>query len=356
MFLPSGIQTDKHIFREVAENIDRLISVDLPFRTVSSNLYQNARSKFKEPLTLVAAQKLLNSVGEGNKVVLIATGWPDRPHINPSIAESDGPPGAASLGMALHRAKNSVPIFLVERQLVESMCTVATAAGFRILSADQALAAAQSRAPLHAAAVQDFPINFREAEKAADHLLDSLPVGAVVVIEKGGVNEKGIIHTSRGDDTTEHMAKADVLVRKASERGLLTLGIGDGGNEIGMGVIAESLRSWLPYGKTCRCHCGAGIIPVTKTDLLVTAAVSNWGAYGVAAMIALLVGRREIFHSPEMEDRILKSCIRAGLIDGGSGYVSGGADALGVSVHTSLVVLLGELVQKGIDLSEKMRV
>jgi hypothetical protein len=353
MFLPEGIQKDSQIFWEVAENIDRLITVDLPFRAVSAKLYQNARSKSDKPLTLVAAERLLSSVEPG-QIILIATGWPDRPHINPEIAETDGPPGAASLGMSLHRAQNIVPVFLIESQLVKAMIHVTTAAGFKILSPEEALAAAQSRAPLHAATVLDFPTDFDEAEKAADHLLDSLPVGAIVVIEKGGVNEKGIIHTSRGDDTTTHMAKADVLVRKASKKGLLTIGIGDGGNEIGMGVIAAELRTWLPYATACRCGCGAGIVPVTKTDLLVTAAVSNWGAYGVAAMIALLGGCREIFHSPEIERRILESCISAGFIDGGSGYVSGGADALDVRIHMSLVELIGELVQKGLRLTKKI--
>lgn len=353
MFFPKGIETDSDIFREVAENIDRLITIDLPFRAVSLKLYQNARHKSEGPLTFLAAKRLLSSI-RPEQIVLIATGWPDRPHINPEIAETDGPPGAASLGMSLHRAQKIVPVFLIENQLVEAMSFVATAAGFKILSLEEALAAARSRAPLHAAAVLGFPTDFLEAEKVADHLLDSLPVSATIVIEKGGVNEKGIIHTSRGDNTTTHMAKVDVLVRKASIKGVLTIGIGDGGNEIGMGVIAEELRSWLPYGTECRCGCGAGIVPVTKTDLLVPAAVSNWGAYGVAAMVALLVGQREVFHSPAIERRILESCIWAGLIDGGSGYVSGGADALDVRIHMSLVDLLGELVQKGILLVKKI--
>ncbi|MGD2126429.1 MAG: DUF4392 domain-containing protein, partial [Desulfobacteraceae bacterium] len=257
--------------------------------------------------------------------------------------------------MSLHRAENTVPIFLIETQLIEAMSVVATAAGFKILPPDEALAAARSRAPLHAASVLGFPIDLPDAEKTSDHLLDSLPIDAIVSIEKGGMNEKGTIHTSRGDDTTTHMAKLDILLRKASETGLLTIGIGDGGNEIGMGVIADELRTWLPYGKKCRCGCGAGIVPVTKTDLLVPAAVSNWGAYGVAAMIALLAGQQEVFHSPEMEGRILESCVQAGFIDGGSGYVNGGADALDISIHKSLVNLLGEFVQKGLALRKAIK-
>lgn len=351
MFLPKHIENDSDVFREIAENIDRLISIDLPFRAVSTRLYQNARSKFKKPLTLLSAERLLSSVN-AEHIVLIATGWPDRPHINPQIAETDGPPGAASLGMSLHRSQGTVPVFLIESQLVGAMSVVATATGFKILKPEEAIAAARSRAPLHAASVLSFPTDPSNAKKVSEHLLNSLPVGAVISIEKGGMNKKGIIHTSRGDDTTEHMAKIDILVRKATERSILTIGIGDGGNEIGMGSIARELRTWLPYGTVCRCDCGSGIVPVTNTDLLVTAAVSNWGAYGIAAMIALMVGRRDVFHSPELEKRILKSCIQAGFIDGGSGYVSGGADALDMSIHMSMVELLGELVQKGIGLKQ----
>ena len=349
MFLPEKLKTESDIYEEIAENVDRLITVDLPLRAVSCRLYQNARAKSDGPLTLAAAEQLLDSIGPG-RVVLIATGWPDRPHINPQIAETDGPPGAASLGMNLHRARNAVPLFLIEEQLVKGMGTVAAAAGFMILSPKEALAAAQSQAPLHAAAVLGFPTEEPAAQTKSAQLLDSLPVGAVVVIEKGGMNEKGVIHTSRGDDATAHMSKVDFLVRMANERDILTIGIGDGGNEIGMGVIADELRTWLPYGTQCRCSCGAGIVPVTKTNLLVPAAVSNWGAYGVGAMIGLLVGRRDVFHSPEMEERILQSSIRAGFIDGGSGYVSGGADALDTNIHSSFVNLLGELVKKGLDL------
>ncbi|RMF87653.1 MAG: DUF4392 domain-containing protein [Nitrospinota bacterium] len=144
------------------------------------------------------------------------------------------------------------------------------------------------------------------------------------------------------------MAKVDILVRKARAHGIVTLGIGDGGNEIGMGTIQGALRAWLPWGTKCRCPCGQGIIPCTPTDVLVASTVSNWGAYGTAALIAVLEERADILHSPEMEEQVLKACANAGLIDGGSGYVSGGADALPSAVHRAMITLLGELVHKGI--------
>lgn len=349
MFELKNIQTEDDVFRELSENVDRLITVDLPFRTVSSRLYSDTRAKYDGPLTLCAARALHESLRERG-VVLIATGWPDRPDINANIAETDGPPGAALMGMALHRAMEAVVIFLIEKNLIPAMQTVCAAVGFKAIPPEELMAAAESKAPLHAAAIMGFPTEISRAEEVSVDLMNTFPVRAIVSIEKGGMNEKGVIHTSRGDDTTGPMAKVDILMRKGKERGILTLGIGDGGNEIGMGVIAEELRDWLPFGKQCRCPCGSGIVPVTKTDFLVPAAVSNWGAYGISAVMAVLEGKREVFHSAGIEHRVLLSCIDAGLIDGGSGYVSGGVDALPISVHMSIVNLLGELVNKGLAL------
>jgi hypothetical protein len=335
------------ILREVSENIDRLITVDLPFRTVSGKLYRHTRALYDNPLTFLAAKGLHDSLREGG-VVLVATGWPDRPHVSPYIAETDGPPGAALLGMALHRARNAIAVFLVEERLITPMEKVCSSAGFKVISSEELMTAAESRAPLHAASVLGFPTEILEAEEASAALLTEYPVRAAISIEKGGMNEKGIIHTSRGDDTTWPMAKIDILIREAKKREILTIGIGDGGNEIGMGVIADELRQWLPYGKKCRCPCGGGIVPTTKTDLLVPAAVSNWGAHGISAMLALIEGNREIFHCPEIEQRVLHACVDAGFIDGGSGYVNGGVDSLPMHIHMSLVDLLGAFVDKGI--------
>ncbi len=349
MFAVGNIRSKDDVLRELSENVDRLITVDLPFRTVAGRLYRDTRTKFDRPLTLLVARALHESVRKKG-VILIVTGWPDRPHINPAIAETDGPPGAAILGMALHRATGAVPIFLIENNLVSAMERVCSAAGFRVASPEEAMDAAESRAPIHAAAILGFPTDIQEAGEASTGLLTRLPVQAVIAIEKGGMNEKGVIHTSRGDDTTAPMAKADILVRKAKERQILTIGIGDGGNEIGMGVIGEELRQWLPFGKQCRCRCGGGIVPTTKTDFLLPAAVSNWGAYGISAMLAVVEDTKEVFHSAETERRVLLSCIDAGLIDGGSGYVSGGVDSLSMNIHMSIVNLLEEFVDKGIKL------
>ncbi len=330
-----------------AEQVDKVISLDVGLRGVIGKLYSFAREKISLPLCLNAAE-LLKERLESGKVVFLATGWPDRPHITHKIAESDGPPGAAVLARGLHIGFNAVPFIFAEEQLVTGISKVVQAAGFRILNPEEAIKSAFSRAPIHAAAVLSFPTDKREAEAKARELIDKYDPAAVVTIERGGMNEKGEIHTSRGDNTTEVLAKIDYLVTEASERGIVTIGIGDGGNEIGMGLIKDEIRKNIPFGAECRCGCGSGIAPETVTDTLVAAAVSNWGAYGVTACLSLLSKNINIFHNEAIEERILRESANASFIDGITGYVDPSADGLPLSVNTSVVRILREIVEKSI--------
>jgi len=296
------------------------------------------------PLTLAAARALVKAVAPTD-VVFIATGWLDRPQISLEIAETDGPPGAVVLGRALQRAFNAIPFFFVEDELLTAMATVVQAAGFKVLSPQAAIRAAGSKAPIHAATVLGFPSNLEDATKAATYLIKEYGPSAVVAVEKGGMSSDDTIHTSRGDNATEHMAKIDLLIREAKRHQILTIGVGDGGNEIGMGLIQGRIREALPFGDI--------IAPVTETDCLVTATVSNWGAYGIAACLAVLLGQREVFHDAQLEERILHRCTDAGLIDGISGYVEEGADGLPSRVHVALVTILAELVKQGVSSLKK---
>lgn len=336
--------TREELLHLAGERVDALVSTDVPSRNVIHILYRLAREKSDGPLCMAAARLLLERVSAGG-VVLIATGWPDRPHVSPDIAETDGPPGAAALARALHRGLGATPFVLVEEQLVPGMKAVLQAAGFRVLPPEEAIASSSSSAPIHAGSVLGFPTGADEAKKEAGRVIDSYRPQAMIAIEKGGMNEKGRIHTSRGADTTGAMAKVDFLVLEASRRGVATVGIGDGGNEIGMGVIADGIKRHIRYGDRCNCGCGGGVAPSTVTDVLVTSAISNWGAYGVAACLAILLGRPEVFHDAEVEIRILDEASRSSFIDGITGFVEPGADGVPARVHAAFVTLLMETVK-----------
>lgn len=330
---------------QAAEAIDQLVTVDVVGRGVVGGLYEAARARSKIPLVLEAALGLKGALFK-SETVFIATGWPDRVEVDGSVAESDGPPGAAVLARALHRAFGVVPFVLTEVPLVSALQGVLAAAGFRVLPPKAALRALCSRGPVHPAAAVAFPTAAERAEEEARALLDQYRPGAVVVIEKGGPNREGIIRSCRGEDVSCGHARVDVLIAQARKRGIYTLGIGDGGNEIGMGLIRDRAEEILAGSLGTSVE--GGCVPQVITDSLQVAAVSNWGAYGIAACLALLVGRREVLHDVEVERRVLESCVRAGLIDGVTGYVEGSVDGVSQKAHLALVQLLETVVESAL--------
>lgn len=327
----------------LGESVDRIITADLAFRGVVHLLYPPARRKAGRPLSLVTAELLRDRVSPGD-VVLLATGWPDRPWVSERIFETDGPAGAAALARSLNLACGAVPIVAVEEGLVPLMERVVRGAGLVALPPNEAERAARSDHPIHAAAVIPWPADLAAARNEARKAIDAFHPAAVVAIEKGGMNRQGRIHTRRGYDVTEPIAKIDPLIEAAREADVLTVGIGDGGNEIGMGNIRDEIRRTIPNGDVCACPCKGGIAPETEVDALVVAAVSNWGAYGAEACLSFLTEVPEAMHDASLETLALQAAADAGLMDGITGHVEPSADGLRSEVHAAIVSLLGSLV------------
>lgn len=135
----------------------------------------------------------------------------------------------------------------------------------------------------------------------------------------------GRSRSMRGAEITEHTAPLHHLVDEANRIGeTTTIGIGDGGNEIGMGrvawgVIARNIAN------------GAQIACRVPTDHLIVAGVSNWGAYALAAGIFVLRGvipPADLF-DPDRELAILEAMVRDGpLVDGVTGQQTATVDGL----------------------------
>lgn len=328
----------------LGESVDRIVTADLAFRGVVHRLYPPARRRAGKPLCLAAAELLRGRIRAGD-AVLIATGWPDRPWVSDRIFETDGPPGAAALARCVNLASGAVPVLAVEPDLVPAAERVVRGAGLVALTPQEARKAAQSDHPIHAASVIPWPSDLAEARKSSRQVLDDLRPVAVVAIEKGGMNRHGRIHTRKGHDVTGPIAKVDPLVEMAAARDIATIGIGDGGNEIGMGNIRDDVRRDIPFGGACVCPCRGGIAPETEVDALVVAAVSNWGAYGVEACLASLSNVTDAMHDSTLETLALQAAADAGLMDGITGHVEPSADGLRAEVHASVVSLLHSLVR-----------
>ena len=328
----------------IGDNIDRLTCVEMRIpgidRGIIEPLYRAAReAQGGSPLTLRAARLLRERV-KADDAVLIITGAGAPPYL--PYGETDGPPGAVALARAIGRGFGARTVLVTEPQYMPGLRAAAAAAGLPVL--DDGLAA---RRP-GAAVLRTYPVDDDGGRREAKALLDQYRPAAVIAVEKLGPNAKGVIHSLRGIDGTAHTGKAHHLVETARARHVPTIGFGDGGNELGCGLIYETVRRVLEYGAQCQCPCGDGMATTVKTDVLVISNTSNWGAYGTAACLALLQRDPALLPAPDEERRVVEQCAQQGAGDGMAGLPIPWVDGTSTEVQEAMLTLLHMIVANGL--------
>ncbi len=320
----------------LAENLDRLASMEVARPSgVKLKLYEAARAKLGKPLSYCFADGLTRHV-KAREHVIIACGSVSLPWM--AKGETDGPPGAAVVARALDVGLNVKPIVVCEEALADMVEATFAGAGLTNHSYND------FRATPHSVMIQGFPLDDAEAKVEAERLLREYSPSAVVAIEKMGPNRKGVHHTVRGYDVGATRAKVYNLVEKARAQGIFTGGVGDGGNEIGFGTIFEEARRILPTGAKCNCPCGDGSVTATATDALIVASASNYGAYGVAACLASMLNRVDVFHDRATEQRILHNCVNAGAVDGNTTWRTPTVDGVSEEADLAIVDLMRTMI------------
>lgn len=165
----------------------------------------------------------------------------------------------------------------------------------------------------------------------------------VLALERVGPSTSSQCYTMRGQDITNLMLRADqIFTPSAFEPAQpITIGIGDGGNEIGMGKIPHDIVArTIPNGDLIHCR--------VPTDHLIVAGVSNWGAYALAAGIFVLKGIKpppDLF-DPDREREILEVMVREGpLVDGVTGKQTATVDGLSWEEYAKPLIRLREILQ-----------
>ena len=123
-------------------------------------------------------------------------------------------------------------------------------------------------------------------------------------IERCGQNKEGKYLNSRGVDIKAFTAPVDELFKLGNQTAM-SIAIGDGGNEVGMGSFAEILSRKEDFLDYC----------VVPSNYPIIASVSNWGGYGFIAELekALHV---ELLPSFEEVDSYLGYIVAKGSVDG----------------------------------------
>jgi D-glutamate cyclase len=319
------------------ELLDRIMNLDIGNRGVD-RLYEPARARSSEPLC-VAAARSLTALAAGDRVVLI-TGSLTRAWVSTKIGETDGPVGTAALARALSYGFNAIPVVVIDSGLVEPMDAVLRAAGLSVVTLPQAKAATSNKRFCSVAVTHGFPVDDGEAKTEAKRLLDALAPKAIIAIERAGMTPRGTYHNMLGQDFSAGRARIDYLVEEGTNRRIPTIGVGDGGNEIGMGAIADAVHKHVPYGEI--------LCAKLATDVLLPAGVSNWGCYAIQAALAILTGKPELAHSPALEKHLIEAAAAAGLVDGNTGKCEPTVDGMPIDVHMGIAELLAATVERGL--------
>ena len=225
------------------------------------------------------------------------------PSSNPPAFETDGPLGAAFIARAL------IPLgmkflFITEHELRNI---------FQHAAIPQvSLSWASARIP---------PAGYTDHD-----LVRNIPITQLISVERVGPGLDGRCHNMRGNDISDRTEPAHRLfsLYPQFDSSISTIGIGDGGNEIGMGKIPhETIVKNIPNGDLIHCR--------VPTDHLIVAGVSNWGAYALAAGLFVLLDRKppsDLF-DPDRELAILEAMVREGpLVDGVTGQQTATVDGL----------------------------
>jgi hypothetical protein len=265
------------------------------------------RPHLPEDFCTQAAQYIIDHPGD----VLIATGFYI---LSAGKHETDGPPGAIAIGNALQALGRKVS-YVSDRHTTPML-------------RDWLGSKAE---------VIEFPIaDVETSRRAASDTLGRAKPGLVISIERCGRTRDDTYLNMRSVDITPHTARLDYMF----ESGIPSIGIGDGGNEIGMGNLVEIIPSvdHLPKDPA-----------VTKVDRLIIASVSNWGGYGLVAALSRLAGRN-LLPSVEEDERLIRRMVETGAVDGTSGENKYYVDNFTLEENGELLAQLHRLVAEDIGM------
>ena len=203
--------------------------------------------------------------------------------LSANAPETDGPPGAIAIGNALEKMGHNV-FYVTDKYTVPIM----------------------EKYISEKSSIVEFPItNVTDSVSFSKQVIRKKSPSLLISVERCGASEDGIYRNMRDVDISNYTAKIDTLFDLFPT----SIGIGDGGNEIGLGNVAK----WVTKSQEL-----VQFPARTKVTKLILSSVSNWGAYGLVAALSLKAGINLLPNTTE-EAQLIKHMVNSGAVDGISG-------------------------------------
>ena len=293
---------------QIGEELDEIFVVDMPVLSIIRPLFRALKKKQPGPMCLGAADFIASALPESGGLALITTGLP----MGGGVPETDGPVGAALLARALVLSFGVRVVILTEksaRSCIEGACK---GAGLHTIRLDQGhpLTIHYLR-PVY---IKTMDLDDQSCHLQCEEILNDWRPDLAIAVERPSKNSRGLYQGLSGRDISDQVADIEYLFARCRETGVATLGVGDSGNELGMGLLKDELSTFVPQTPEALAH--GGLIPVQAVDYLVVASVSNWGGSAIVAGLSLLLERMDVLHDPEHEVKALEKYAENGAIDG----------------------------------------
>jgi hypothetical protein len=241
----------------------------------------------------------------------------------PPAAETDGPVGTALVAASLFRAGVAC------RVLTDAPCASACAAALR------------------GAGAGAVPLDVVELGGPLDDVIAGWRDDGVtwaIAIERCGRSADGPPRNMRGLDISAHTALLDDVFLAGPWD---TIGIGDGGNEIGLGALPRDLIARHVAN-------GALIACTTPASHLVMTGVSHWGCYALMAALAVLRPdwRAAMLDGlrPAADEAAFRTMMDEGPgVDGVTQRQSATIDGIALSEHHAKLAEIRSLVMAGLE-------
>ena len=156
----------------------------------------------------------------------------------------------------------------------------------------------------------------------------------------------GPAYTMKGRDISSDCVPAGIM-KALWDNASLRMAIGDGGNELGLGLVNDLTKDHIPLGDKIACS------PEFSADHLLMAGVSNWGGYaiGIGLLSKDLEGTNDVYANKDMiseksEKNISDTLRELGVCDGVSGKCENATtDGISLDNHVALLNRIYEILK-----------